>query len=442
MSDGDGSAEVAVAILADLPAELWSALVRAFRRAVDQQPRAALPAGLRPFASWKAGSLVAQRPRTALAAALAGDARLREAVAAQLATPEELAAARREPLDALVDRAGAPEAAALLAVSERWQDLALMTTEETRRASRRLAEAELARARRESRAAEEARARLASDLEFVRGQREELRRRAIDAEGRAESATTERDDARAEALKLGAEVRRLEKALTKERDRMTRKVRSARARAEAAESRARIDDARARQLARELEALAAELRGVLEQPVARAAAGDRTAVGERPVVRGLAAARPGRPCVLPKGLSTDGSDGVLAVLQCPGLAVLLDGYNVTKHVRGMPRGTLEEQRRWLVGVAAGVAARFGLRVTVAFDGADVGSTPARSARGVQVAFSQAGETADDLLVALLETYPAAQPVLVVTDDRALRARVAERDADLARVEPFLQAVAA
>jgi predicted RNA-binding protein with PIN domain len=119
-----------------------------------------------------------------------------------------------------------------------------------------------------------------------------------------------------------------------------------------------------------------------------------------------------------QGRSPDDPTLLEGLLAAPLVHLLVDGYNVTKS--GYGEQTLEVQRGRLVAGLAALAARTGAEVTVVFDG--VGRTapvaPA-SPRGVRVLFSRTGETADDVLRALVRAEPSGRAVIVVTSDRAI-----------------------
>lgn len=137
---------------------------------------------------------------------------------------------------------------------------------------------------------------------------------------------------------------------------------------------------------------------------------------------------PGRPSRLPAGVRLDTREGGVALLT-PGRVVLVDGYNVTRSHR--PDMSLEQQRRWLVDGVANLATRLKLDATIVFDAHDHGAGgPAPRRRGVTVAWSHPGITADDELVLAVEAMDRTTPVVVVTDDRELRGRLAVLGVDL------------
>ncbi len=141
---------------------------------------------------------------------------------------------------------------------------------------------------------------------------------------------------------------------------------------------------------------------------------------------------PGRPSRLPDGVHPDTREAA-ELLLAPGRRLLVDGYNVTKSLH--PELDLEGQRRWLVALLGNLAAARQVRPLVLFDG----DRPVRGGRrlhasGVEVRFTSAGITADDELV--FEVEATDEPVVVVTDDAELRARVAASGGDLLRTAPL------
>jgi predicted RNA-binding protein with PIN domain len=132
-------------------------------------------------------------------------------------------------------------------------------------------------------------------------------------------------------------------------------------------------------------------------------------------------ARPRRnqpPC--PPGLVVDTPAGLDAVLRIRGVLLLVDGYNVSK--TAWPGATPEEQRTRLVAALAELHLRLRGDIVVAFDGAEVRGVPLPRRAGVRVMFSGADEEADDVVVAEAGAPPRTVPVVVATNDAALRRR--------------------
>jgi predicted RNA-binding protein with PIN domain len=88
---------------------------------------------------------------------------------------------------------------------------------------------------------------------------------------------------------------------------------------------------------------------------------------------------------------------------------------VTK--RGFGDLSLEQQRTRLIAALAGVAAQSGAETTVVFDGAEKLNAVAGIPRGLRVLFSKKGQTADELIRALVRAEPPGRPVVVISSDR-------------------------
>jgi hypothetical protein len=440
----------AAEVLADLPRPLWGALLRAVRRAADGLDRSDLPTVLRPYAGWKAERLADERPRLAVARALADDPRLRESVGATL--DDQAAYEEAAELDAarLVDRHGEESAVAALAARGRWEDLAVVAAVAGARHAAQGRTGADATVPPEAGEERRARRRLREDLAGMRVQREAQRRRAEAAEQRLREEAEGRGQLAERVSALERELADLREQLDQERRRSRERVGRLRRRAELAEARARIDDVRALRVADDLESLAGDLRRAVNPAWERAGgprsgrsvpegpggpeagevnggavlAGAARPLAPRPeatiVPRETPAARPGRPCRLPPGLGEDDPAAVEALLKVDGLGVIIDGYNVIKDQLGMSAGSLDEQRRWLLRLAAGIVARYRQRLTVVFDGTDPCPGPVPAVRGVAVVFTSGGESADDRILGIVEGLPAQAPVLVVSSDREVR----------------------
>lgn len=131
---------------------------------------------------------------------------------------------------------------------------------------------------------------------------------------------------------------------------------------------------------------------------------------------------------------------LMEVLALPRCHLLVDGYNLSK---GMwPTLSLQQQRDRLIAALGALQARTGAEVTVVFDGAEVAGVPAVSTKSVRVRFSEPGDPADRVLVALVAAEPSGRPMVVASSDAAVAsgarragARTVERGvlADLLRV---------
>ncbi len=142
---------------------------------------------------------------------------------------------------------------------------------------------------------------------------------------------------------------------------------------------------------------------------------------------------PGRPSRLPRGVEPGTTEAARELLH-RGRLLLVDGYNVTKQHRG--HLDLETQRNWLLQQVGILARQRGIVPTIVFDGqTSSGSRPPTALRDVRVVFSEAGITADDELV--MAVVGTDEPVVVVTDDRELSARVRVHGADVVGTRSFL-----
>ena len=141
------------------------------------------------------------------------------------------------------------------------------------------------------------------------------------------------------------------------------------------------------------------------------------------------------PVQIPGGLYADSAAVAEHLLRRPGIAVLVDGYNVAK--LGWPQLELEAQRERMVVTAEDVAQRWGTDLTVVFDGADIVGASAPARRLVRVAFSPAGVSADDLLRAEVDQLPIDRSVVVVTNDQAIVADVRAEGANTLGSDQFL-----
>jgi predicted RNA-binding protein with PIN domain len=353
----------------------------------------------------------------------------------------------------LTEAAGVAAAAAADEQAERQARRRLRGAEDARQeAERALAEAraELARAANdletERRLRRQAEARLAS----AEAERERLRAAADRAQ--AERAAAEAERAAAEAGRAAAEAER---------------AASAAERAAAAEQPvpAAVDDSRARAAAVEAAeaamARATDAVVAVEQALAEAARALKAGIGDaaghgggapatepagptdaaRPIAppavnRGDVGPRasvtggglPGRltrrPAPLPPAVFEDSAEAAEHLVRYPGVAVLVDGYNVG--FLAWPQLPVPEIRHRLVDALGELAARTGAEVHVVFDGADgIDASPhAGSGRSpVRVRFSPPDVEADDVIIGLAGSLPADRPVVVATNDRRVQDQV-------------------
>jgi predicted RNA-binding protein with PIN domain len=139
-----------------------------------------------------------------------------------------------------------------------------------------------------------------------------------------------------------------------------------------------------------------------------------------------------KPLRVPKGRMEDDPATLDEWLENENVMLLVDGYNVAKADGGFGDLELEQQRDRVVQGVNNLARRKKIYGIVVFDGAEVPAGIRRQPRGpVTVEYSKKGETADDHLVALLESLPS-QPVILVTNDRELQDRAAVHGATIAR----------
>lgn len=260
--------------------------------------------------------------------------------------------------------------------------------------------------------------------------RDEARRQLEGAEVRSAAAEARADEAErrlAELVAAEAAAREAVAAADAERDRALDRER----RRAAADRRALEDELTG--VRRELHELRAEAQRQLSRPPAaapRPAASARPRGGERPDPGVVV----GRPTRLPPRIRA-GTREAAAALLGRGRLVYVDGYNLTRTQRDDL--DLAGQRRWLVQSLATLAARTGIEPTVWFDSTVAGPSGRQErGRGVRVRFTAHGLSADDELVFAVEALERDRPVVVVTDDRELRSRLAPYRVDLLDTASF------
>jgi len=134
---------------------------------------------------------------------------------------------------------------------------------------------------------------------------------------------------------------------------------------------------------------------------------------------GKPATRRRAPVRLPPGMQQDDPAAIAAMVRTPGLAVIVDGYNVS--MLAWPGASAAEQRERLCDGLAEFQLRFRCEVTVVFDGAEVPGVRPLRRRGLRVLFSAAGQEADEVLVGEVMFRPDDVPVIVVSSDREVQA---------------------
>jgi hypothetical protein len=295
---------------------------------------------------------------------------------------------------------------------------------------------------------------LGDEVERLRRESADLRAREERHRARIRELVAERDDARRRAEGLAArletERRRTSREETRRAD-VERERDELRQRLAAAEDERRTHEERLRRRHQsELAERDGELRRLRREIEDRERARVRDERSRREIERRAReeiasyrggrggeghAAEPGRPHRLPPGV-TPGSERAFDAVLAAGPRLLIDGYNVTKQHRSA--APLDQQRRWLTGLAQGLAARTPVVPTVVFDGEEAVGPTANPAVGrrVRTVFSR-GRDADDEIVAIVSGLPADAPVAVVTDDRELAGRVAGLGADVFGTDVFV-----
>ncbi|WP_130649958.1 NYN domain-containing protein [Egicoccus halophilus] len=387
--------------MTELPADAWAALLPTVRHALHDVDDAVATPALR-------------RLRAAPTGRLAGG-RVRREVCALIAEGGPLWEALRERLqDAELARtwASALEARSVPAEPSSHERSVTAQLQATRR--------ELERARERLRA--------------TREERDALRRRLDAAQ-----AELERRDAAAVELARGRqtadeEVARLRDRLAQLEVERERAVARERRRGEAAQTRLReeLAELRRREDERRNERRRADERREAQQAEARRLEEERRRNRRARAPRVV----PGRPSTLPSGV-VPGTAEAVGMLLHAGRLVLVDGYNLTRRHRD--HLDLETQRSWLVRLLATAALQRRIRPVAVFDGERASvARPALASREVEVRFTPAGITADDEVVLAVEATD--EPVLVVTDDRELQARVSASGADVTGTDAFVSAL--
>jgi chemotaxis protein histidine kinase CheA len=149
--------------------------------------------------------------------------------------------------------------------------------------------------------------------------------------------------------------------------------------------------------------------------------------------------RPGRPkrapVQVPPGMMADTPEAAETMVRTPGLAVVVDGYNVS--MLAWPEAPVAEQRERLFGALAEFQLRTRVGVTLVFDGANVPGVRPPRRPGLRVVFSAAGQEADEVVVEEVATRPLDVPVLVVSSDAWVRNRAEALGAQVLPSATFL-----
>lgn len=268
----------------------------------------------------------------------------------------------------------------------------------------------------------------------LRRQRLELEKLTAEAAREIAAVTVELGDARdrlAAAENEVAVARREQATAEAGAARDARRQRAAAATAEAAETSARQE---LREVRKELSAAKRRIRELEREN--RSLAARRPASAES-APRSPRKSRARRPLPVPRGRLPEEPQTLEEWLGARPVGLLIDGYNVTKLETGFAGLPLEGQRDRLVAEVHKLAVKTGVQPTIVFDGSRVQPGTSRPRRGpVKVEYSGPAESADDHIIAALEATPP-HPVIVVTNDRELRARAAALGATVARSDQLL-----
>jgi predicted RNA-binding protein with PIN domain len=149
----------------------------------------------------------------------------------------------------------------------------------------------------------------------------------------------------------------------------------------------------------------------------------------RAAPRGPAARR--QPAPLPPAVFDDSPAAAAHLVRVSGMALLVDGYNVSK--RAWPDLAILEQRSRLTDALAELAARTGVETHLFFDGAEQpgASAPVGRPRStVRTRFSPPDVDADEVIIEFVDQLPRHRPVMVATNDRRVQDEVRARGANV------------
>lgn len=120
--------------------------------------------------------------------------------------------------------------------------------------------------------------------------------------------------------------------------------------------------------------------------------------------------------------------------------IIIDGYNLLHRQPG--RGDIESRRHRLLESLARDAAAMAPRVTVVFDGRAPAASRRPHAHGLEVIYSPAGRTADEIIERLAGGAARPETVLVVTSDRTETITAAASGAGTMSCRAFMEQLAA
>lgn len=220
---------------------------------------------------------------------------------------------------------------------------------------------------------------------------------------------------------------------TEERDREVRRAKSEVAKAQAEVERLRDEVRAARREAAWLKEQVLDLEEQLAKKKKRKVPSKQVALDEP--------TGPRKPLAVPRGRFEDDPQTLAAWMDVPGVLLVIDGYNVTRHESGYATLPFAGQRERLLDGVERLARRRKLSATIVWD-AQYMTTAERPAATVSrrspvtEIFTAEGEIADDRIVKLLETGPP-YPAVVATNDRELRDRVGALGATVATSQQLL-----
>ncbi len=163
---------------------------------------------------------------------------------------------------------------------------------------------------------------------------------------------------------------------------------------------------------------------------------DDDSVGAEPAVPAPRRQRSRRKAVrLPGGVLAGSVESAEFLVRTAGANTLVDGYNVAK--LGWPSLDLDQQREQISVAAENLAKRWNLAMTIVFDGAAVEGAHTAARRRVRIVYSPAGVSADDVLRGEVAALGHDQPVVVVTNDRAIITDVVAAGANSVTSDAFL-----
>lgn len=337
---------------------------------------------------------------------------------------------RRRLAAGVVDELVDPIGQEWLRREEGWPErVAELIAEQEREASEADAAAALRRAEKRRDAAEQVAARTRAELIALRDRVDELTRQLTDARHEVAARVAETERAQSDLAATRQAERHARDRAQADRDRVAA-VEAARddALTRAATAEAQRDALLAERAERAGTPVSADQVGEVRE-LARLARG----VAER--LEGLVVTpTPRRALALPGGVARESTRATEHLLRS-GAVVFIDGYNVAK--LAWPDAELAEQRERCLDVADDLARRLGTELVVVFDGADVVGSHARTRRLVRVTYSPAGIIADDVIRAEVAAVPPTRPVVVVTNDQAVRRDVAAAGGNVVSSDAFL-----